>query len=197
MLNDSERKILEKIRNLRNQKGFSQTRVAESIGGITQSGYAKIERGDTENIPLSVAVGIAKALDVGFNDLFNIDGDSQRIESLNGRIETLREMIDEGKIYIRQLSILIETAQNEKSHIKEHLVMQMASDYSFNIGLIDTIISRSENEVKEYFVQKKEDVIRIFNLNKDYYLKTGFLTQSDFDDHFKAMEGIYQNKPIL
>ena len=89
-MNDSEKIILEKIKNLRNQKGFSQLKLAHEIG-ISQTGYAKMERGDTDSIPLSVAVGIAKTLNVGFNELFDIDGDSQKIDSLFKVIEALKE----------------------------------------------------------------------------------------------------------
>ena len=108
-MNDSEKLILERIKNLRNQKGFSQSKIAQVIG-ISQTGYAKMERGDTDNLPLSVAVGIAKALNVGFNELFDIDGDSQKINLLGETIEDQKQKIEELK---DQITLL----KNEKEHI--------------------------------------------------------------------------------
>lgn len=74
--------ILEKIRSLRVQKGISQTQMAISLG-ITQAGYANIETNSTGKLSLAYAVGIAKALGVGFNDLYNIKKIKLLIKRLN------------------------------------------------------------------------------------------------------------------
>lgn len=179
-MNDSEKIILERIKNLRNQKGISQTKLAEAIG-ISQTGYAKIERGDTENIPLSVAVGIAKALNVGFNELFDIDGDSRKIDGLINEIELLKNRISEK-------SLLIEALMNEKLHSKERFVMQLVDDYSFDMDFVDEYILKAENEEeKDKLIDLRQDIVAKFTGDKDHYLKIGFLSQSDFDDHYKFM----------
>lgn len=82
----------ESIKIVRIKKGISQTKMAESIG-MSQPGYAKIESGDTKNISLSLAVKIAQALGVGFNELYDIDGDSKKIEGLQNEIEQLKKQI--------------------------------------------------------------------------------------------------------
>ena len=65
-------KVNDKIRRLRKQKGLSQREVAQ-VAGIRQSSIASIEKGDTVNMSLESAVGIAKALEVNFNELFDIE----------------------------------------------------------------------------------------------------------------------------
>ena len=63
--------------------------------GLSQPGYAKIESGVTENMSLSLAIKISKVLEIGFNELYDIDGDSQKIDSLNNEIEILKKRIVE------------------------------------------------------------------------------------------------------
>ena len=104
-MNDSERTAIEKIKALRNQKGLSQSKMADLIG-ISQTGYAKIESAVTENIALSVAVGMAKALNVGFNELFNIDGDSQKIDELSNQIVNLNKINNDQKNIIKLYDVL-------------------------------------------------------------------------------------------
>ena len=187
-MNDSEKLILERIKNLRNQKGFSQSKIAQVIG-ISQTGYAKMERGDTDNLPLSVAVGIAKALNVGFNELFDIDGDSQKINLLGETIEDQKQKIEELK---DQITLL----KNEKEHIKAHLVMQMVSSYSWEIEAIDYESGASKSEErKDALSQIMTNIQKTFNNNKDYYIKTGFLSESDFQNHYNEMRGMYMYLP--
>ena len=187
-MNDSEKIILEKIKNLRNQRGFSQSKLAQEIG-ISQTGYAKIERGDTDTIPLSVAIGIAKSLNVGFNELFDIDGDSHKIDNLWKTIEDQKQKIEELK---DQITLL----KNEKEHIKAHLVMQMVSSYSWEIGAIDYEYAASKSEERKSALGKiLEDIRKTFNSNKDYYIKTGFLSESDFKNHYNEMKGMYMHMP--
>lgn len=180
----------EKIKQLRKLKGVSQVEVANAAG-INQSSYASIENGNTKSITIDVGIGIAKALGTSFNELFEIDGTNSAIDELNRQIEELQGRIEELKNISAEKSLLIETLKNEQSHIKEHLVMQMLSSYAFEIRTYDEQILKSENEEKEKLTKKKEDIINRFNFNKNYYIRTGFITQSDFDDHYKEMENIY------
>lgn len=85
--------IGEKIRSIRKSKGISQTAVADSCS-IKQSSYANIENGKTQNITIEIGKGIAKALDISFNELFDIEATPQnqdQIESLKEQIENLKE----------------------------------------------------------------------------------------------------------
>ena len=85
---------MKKIKDARIQKGISQTAMANEIG-LSQPGYANIENGETKNIPLLVAVKISKVLGIGFNELYDIDGDSQKIDRLNMECEVLKKRIVE------------------------------------------------------------------------------------------------------
>jgi len=189
-MNALEKSTLEKIKTLRNQKGISQTKMAE-IMGISQTGYAKIENGITESVSLPVAVNIAKALNVGFNELFDIDGDSQKIDSLNNEIEELKKTIEKLNSEISEKSLLNKTLINETSHIKDHIVMQMVSSFQFEVGFIDELILIAED--KDKYIQKREDIIRIFNISKDYYIRTGFLSKYDFVNYYSENKGFYPN----
>jgi transcriptional regulator with XRE-family HTH domain len=91
-MNSLDKSILDKIKTRRVKLGISQTKMAETMG-ISQTGYAKIESGVTESVSLPVAVMIAKALNVGFNELFDIDGDSEKIDRLTKEIEWLNKRI--------------------------------------------------------------------------------------------------------
>ena len=62
----------EKIRQIRKSKGISQMTVADTCN-IKQSSYANIESGKTQNITIEIGKGIAKALGVPFNELFEIE----------------------------------------------------------------------------------------------------------------------------
>jgi transcriptional regulator with XRE-family HTH domain len=62
----------EKIRQIRKSKGISQMTVADTCK-IKQSSYANIESGKTQNITIEIGKGIAKALNVSFNELFEIE----------------------------------------------------------------------------------------------------------------------------
>ncbi len=104
--------VLEKIKGLRIQKGKSQTQMAELLG-ITQAGYANIESNSKGKLSLVFAVGIAKALEVGFNELYDIDGDSQKIDGLNKEIEALKKRIAELEELVGDKRRIIEYLTND------------------------------------------------------------------------------------
>ena len=189
--------IVEKIKRIRKSKGISQTAVAESCG-IKQSSYANIENGKTQNITIEIGKGIARALGVSFIELFDIavldtyfDGYKADLESITKAYEDLKETLEELLERIKEKDLLIETLKNEKSHVREHLVMQLVSNFSFDVTFISNQISNAKNEKEKAELQKKkDDVVRVFNLNKDYYIKTGFLSQKEFDDYFEEIKDL-------
>ena len=194
-MNDSERIILEKIKNLRNQKGISQTKLADAIG-ISQTGYAKIERGDTENIPLSVAVGIAKALNVGFNELFDIDGDSQKIDGLNGQIEELKAKIEELKERIGEKDLLIKSFINKIKNMSDYLIHEIHWKYfCYEWGKLENkyqlIDHNDENELKKF----EKEVDHVKEVERDEYsrcVSNGTLEQHDIDEYFEFKTRQYE-----
>ncbi len=105
-------RINEKIKRLRKQKGLSQNEVA-TVAGVRQSSIASIEKGETVSMSLDVAKGIAKALNVNFNELYDIDGDSQKIDSLNKEIEALKKRIAELEEQVCDKRQIIEYLTND------------------------------------------------------------------------------------
>jgi transcriptional regulator with XRE-family HTH domain len=151
---------LEKIKSLRNQKGLSQKRIADILG-ISQTGYAKIEKGKPENISLSVAVGIAKALDVGFNDLFDIVGDSQIYEQLRTENERLKGEVENQKLLITFLK-------------EKHMI---TSPQTFDKGELFDIIDSLDVLVEDSMEEDKQIIEEIENNpTLKAYLEDGTIT---------------------
>jgi transcriptional regulator with XRE-family HTH domain len=94
-------RLRERIKELRKRNNLSQSQMAQIID-ISQAAYAKIESGLTDNITIDVGKGIAKALEVSFNELFEIEAlqndslleelkaENERLEKENERL--LREL---------------------------------------------------------------------------------------------------------
>ena len=177
-----------KILKLRMAKGISKADMSRACG-ITPTAYSNIEDDLTESINIETGKKIAKALGISFNKLFEIEGDSNKIDSLSKLVNDQNQKIEELK---EQITLL----KNEKEHIKAHLVMQMVSSYSWEIGAIDYEYAASKSEERKSALGKiLEDIRKTFNSNKDYYIKTGFLSESDFENHYKEMEGMYMHMP--
>ena len=170
--------INEKIKRLRKQKGISQVEVARAAG-ITQSSFASIEKGETKSITIDVGKGISEMLGIDFTELFEITSGTNN--SLLGEISELKERMAEK-------TLLIDTLINERSHIRAYLVMHMVSDYAYSIGFIDDQISKVSNEEKEKLIHKRAEVIKLYHTFKDYYINTGFLTQSEFESYYHEMK---------
>ena len=64
--------VSEKIRKIREVKGFSQDYVASQLN-MTQTNYSKIERGDTKEMTVDRLEKIAKVLEVAPGDILNFD----------------------------------------------------------------------------------------------------------------------------
>lgn len=160
--------ILIKIKNLRNQKGISQTKLAKSVG-LSQTGYAKMESGATGNISLSVALGIAKALNVGFNELFDIDGDSRKIEKLEKEISELQdELRVKESLYRLTKSALISPFLTDSGNLIRYLEDQLKNDSASEaernliISITNSVKTTLKNRLKSMVrndIISKEDLI--------------------------------------
>lgn len=96
-LSPDKTQLLEKIKKCRKQRNLSQAQMA-SVIKISQAAYAKIESGDTTNITIDIGKGIAKALEISFNELFDIneiiadkliielENEKERLEKENERL---------------------------------------------------------------------------------------------------------------
>lgn len=84
-------KLNEKLKNLRTVKRLSQAELAIAAG-ISRAAYTFFENGTTDKLSLDAAKGIAKALGVSFNELFEVE--NPELESAKKEIERLKKSID-------------------------------------------------------------------------------------------------------
>ncbi|SHF53092.1 DNA-binding transcriptional regulator, XRE-family HTH domain [Mariniphaga anaerophila] len=113
--------IFKKIKRIRTEKKISQQDVADILG-ITQAAYAKIENPnnpESRKISIEYGKGIARALGVSFNELFEIESPANieemqvEIKRLKTEISSLKEQLSDKKMIIEFLSssdILVEVA---------------------------------------------------------------------------------------
>jgi transcriptional regulator with XRE-family HTH domain len=81
--------IQDRIRKNRILKGLKQHDIAKAIG-VSRTAYVQVENGTTKSISLEMAIGIANALDLSFNELFEIP---DRTDHLQKRITELEQDI--------------------------------------------------------------------------------------------------------
>ena len=98
-----------KILGLRKSKGISRRGLAKNID-ISDTALANIENGETKNITIELGKGIAIALNISFNELFDIETTvNKEIEKLNNEKEQFLKIIkDQEKIigiYDRQVEL--------------------------------------------------------------------------------------------
>lgn len=95
---------IEKIRKIRLAKKISQDEIAEKAG-LSRVAYTYLENGKTnpEAIKLVSAIGIAQALNIPFNDLFEIENPKEQelkteIARLNSELENCKKELENTKI---------------------------------------------------------------------------------------------------
>jgi len=109
--------IGDKIRRTRKEKGLKQIQVAE-IAGITQSALASIENNKTNNIFLEVAKGIARAMDVSFNELFEVESGFRENEELKAEIGRLQGQVKSLNEWLADKNTIIESLRKEIAALK-------------------------------------------------------------------------------
>ncbi len=163
----------EKIKRLRKQKGLSQVEVAKAAG-ITQSSYASIEKGDTKSITIEVGKGFAKALGMAFNELFDIESDSQKIDDLNNQIKELNE----------KHKNIIESYTSERLMIKN--IVLAVSDQNFKRSIVR--IKYGYNGLEEDIKNLLMDILDETNKGFLRQLVTfGSFTQNDIKSFYEYM----------
>lgn len=179
----------EKIRRIRKQSGLSQIEVAK-LAGINQASYSNLENGDTKSISIEVGKGISKALNIPFNELFDIEiskTDTELIESLKYENDKLKKEINDK-------SMLVDLLTKEKTILTEFWLTMWISDFSFAMSFIDDLISKATTETdRQSLLQKRNDIKRIFYKNKDYCIRVNHFSESDFENHFKEIKTYSQS----
>lgn len=151
--------IGEKIKEIRQSKGISQTVVATACG-IKQSSYANIENGSTTKITIEVGKGISMALDISFNELFEIESAN------NVEVNKLKELVFESMVELRQnkehfkMEELIERYGKENVAINgsDELMKYLNAIRDFYFGLNETLINKgfcTLDEIRNYKIKKR------------------------------------------
>ena len=176
----------EKIKRIRKSKGISQVIVAESCM-IKQSSYANIESGKTQSITIEVGIGIAKALGVPFNELFEIEagiipkeeGLSQ-IEDLKGKMEELRERLSEKDQLIRAIT-------NQNKQLKAELLSSISFYEWDDVENLEDKLEITSDEKKRQSLSGKISVgYESLNWTLQNLISNGALEQIDVNDFIEA-----------
>lgn len=179
------KKINEKIKELRVEAGIKQADVARSAG-IKQSSYASIEKGDTKSISIEVGKGIAKALGVSFNELFEIESPSKKeIAELKAEIEKLQNLNKEKDANLtlyKERNILLEE-KNKMLHsafIQERSISELMMVAT--VEKMKQLAEKGEKlELSAFEIRK--DAIAIYQKDNPHIELNPFLfaTPSDFN----------------
>lgn len=133
--------INEKIKRIRLETGVNQADVARSAG-IKQSSYASIEKGDTKSISIEVGKGIAKALNISFNELFEIETNNEKITKLKDLVfKSMHEFRFNREHF--KMEELIDRYGNDNWVEKgaDELMNYHAMIRDFDWGLMETLIN--------------------------------------------------------
>jgi len=105
--------IGDKIKRLRKNRGLSLMDLA-NILEVSDTALSKIETGKTKSITIDLGKGIAKALDISFGELFDIEVSSIAAELLslkNEEFDNLNKLLNEKSLLIE---LLLKEKYNDK-----------------------------------------------------------------------------------
>jgi len=162
-----------KIKRIRNDNGLSKAYMSRACD-ITPTAYSNIEDDITDSINIETGRKIAKALGVSFNELFEIEGDSQKIDALNNQIERLNERVKELKVQIADKDALILYFSRTNINVRNFLIKRMKE---LNARLADPEKSHEEKNVWR--------LSEILKNQFDDFVFLGVLEQSDVDEAVK------------
>ena len=157
----------EKIKELRKQNGLSQGDLAE-IAGVQQTSISNIENGITgkEIIKVGIAQKIAKALNISFNELFEIEipsSNNDKIVELEKKIAVLEEQLQDKRKIIDFLSTNVNVAAG--LYQQENPYQIEKRDFNDIDVLIEEINNRPYDpgdleSIKKYVTQKLDELKR-------------------------------------
>lgn len=166
--------ISEKIRQLRKQKGISQSKMAEVIG-ISQAAYAKIETGDTKSISIEIGKGISKALNIPFNDLFDIEVPENRSVETEKELNDLKSETEKLQKLLVQLVIIIHTKDIMIELMSFDRIKSIRNNRQLQIEKLSSLIEIKKIEIKEdldegiYTIDQFKSVFNIMNRSGNYF----------------------------
>lgn len=143
---------MEKLKQLRKEKGISQSTVAKAAG-ISIAAYSNIENGVSKSITIDVGKGIADALGVSFNVLFDIETVQLGTELLQKSVNKLQEKnsklenrILELEQWLDQQNGYIESLKAEKLNLKKEVAARTIQAQSFKIIQAKDYVKNAKGE---------------------------------------------------
>jgi len=182
----------DKIRELRKGKGISQTDMADLIG-ISQAAYGKIESGFTKSISIDIGKGIAKALNVSFGELFDVeDTNSEDLkkqhEVWEKEMQVLWDSIKKKNKEIEDKELIIELLKREREIYKQSVIISIETYYSHRLSELKKELKEEKDEKKRIYLQ---NVINALPEDKqhdlDNFLYMGFLSKKDIDSLYAEL----------
>lgn len=119
--------INEKIRRIRELKGWSQEQMAEKLH-MSVSGYANIERGKT-NVQFSKLEQISKILDMKLSELIELNEKNIQIllyaenDNIENHVITIQSSDVHLKHELEKAHLLLQERDKEISYLKELIVL--------------------------------------------------------------------------
>jgi transcriptional regulator with XRE-family HTH domain len=185
-----------KILKLRMAKGISKADMSRACG-ITPTAYSNIEDDLTESINIETGRKIAAALGISFNELFEIEGDSLKIDRLENIIEEQKQKIEDLKGRLTDKELLIRYFSKSNQNIKDYLVKKIRDEYRnkenelFMIKLpIDYAKWTPENIASNNYRNEQLDLLNE-KIKDEYraFISFGILEQSDIDKYVEFYKG--------
>lgn len=159
----------DRIRRIRKSKGLKQTDVCSFIG-LTQPSYASIEAGRTKSISIELGKSLAKVLEVGFYELFEIEietqpinQDKKEIEQLKKRIEELEEQLSDK----RQINLVY---ANSLTHFKGFMEFFIKMIYEHMKNGTGITTKKSFEMIYKRFLEETGNPTQVFKDN-DFIFK--------------------------
>lgn len=129
-------KIRHKLRNIRISENISQKEVAESAG-ISIAAYSNIESGESQNLTIKAGIGIAKALNYDFNQLFEIKEYDYTPDQMNSLIKALeeseKELEKQVKNLEKELGYLSEANKRLKNENRFLYVEKLSFEFRYHL----------------------------------------------------------------
>ena len=185
-------KIRLKLNDIRTEKGISQKDVADSAG-LSNAAYSNIEAGNSQNITIKAGVGIAKALNMSFTKLFEIEDSGSEKTELIKQISDLEQECNAIKDQNENYELVIKLFKNEKIRISRDVAFFLEETIDFQDSYINQISSLSSFEKREIF-NNIFKTLKIFA--KGRFVDTGVITMKELDEIIPKYKSIVRPADI-
>lgn len=178
-----------KITELRKKKGLNQREFAQQIG-VSQPSLIKFEKGETDIIPLGVAVKIADVLGVPFADFFEIEAGMSSSSKLENEVTRLRSEVESLKKINEEKDSVIKDINIVRKSLVESLISEIETHTTSKT--VYGLLRYGEKFITDKAGREllKKQLAEVDGRRKkayEYYLNLGLFTQKDIDEMCKKI----------